>query len=452
MRPSEPAVPGRPPPPPGPCLVVGLARSGVAAALALRARGIEVAGCDTGAVPGDVRRTLEGAGVAVWPRTDGLALLDGTASLVKSPGVPGQAPVVALAREREIEVLGEFELGWRLLANPFLAVTGSNGKTTTTELIGHVHREAGLAVAVAGNVGTALSSLPGSTSRAAVVVAEASSFQLEDTVAFAPDAAVLLNVTEDHLDRHGTLEAYRAAKLEIFARQPAGAIAVAPVDFTAHEGLGAARRVTFGDSGSTADLSCHDAQLWWQGRALMSAAAIRLRGAHNLENAMAAAAVCLARGIAPAAVRAGLESFPGVEHRLEEVVTLDGVSYVNDSKATNVASAAVGISSFDGGVHAILGGRGKQADYAPLQGPVAARCRAVYLIGEAGPGIGEALAGTGVPRSAFADLEQAVNAARAAATPGDTVLLSPACASFDQYTSFEARGAHFRALVTRAQA
>jgi UDP-N-acetylmuramoylalanine--D-glutamate ligase len=356
--------------------------------------------------------------------------------------------VVAAARERGIPVLGELEIGWRLLPNPFVAVTGSNGKTTTVELVGHIHREAGLPVAVAGNVGTALSSLAGSLAPDRVVVCEASSFQLEDTEAFAPDAAVLLNITEDHLDRHGTLEAYRAAKLRIFARQPNEAIAVAPLGLGVEDLGGCARRVCFG-TGPGAELAARAGQLWWSEAPLMRTEEIRLRGAHNLENAMAAAAVCLARGVEADAVRAGLATFAGVPHRLEEVATAGGVLYVNDSKATNVASAAVGISSFAGGVHAILGGRGKGSDYAPLVAPVRERCRAIYLIGEAGPEIGRALAGTGVPSVAAGDLERAVAAARAAARPGDVVLLSPACASYDQYGSFEERGAHFRALATR---
>lgn len=449
MDPLGRAVLDRPPPPPGPCLVVGLARSGVAAALALRARGVEVSGCDSGEVPDRVRRELEEAGVPVWPRTDDLELLAGVQSLVKSPGVPASARVISAARERGVAVLGELELGWRLLPNPCLAVTGSNGKTTTTELIGHVHRKAGLPVAVAGNVGTALTSLVGSLEPEAALVLEASSFQLEDTVAFAPDAAVLLNLTEDHLDRHGTLAAYRAAKLEIFARQPAAGIAVAPLELSDDLG-GAARRIHFG-VGPAAELSIGAGRLWWMKEELIPTEAIRLRGDHNIENAMAAAAVCLARGIEPAAVRAALETFAGVAHRLEEVTTIDGVLYVNDSKATNVASAAVGIGSFDGGVHVILGGRGKHSDYGPLETPVSQRCRAVYLIGEAGLEIGEALQGTGVPRHACGDLEHAVVAARAAAAPGEVVLLSPACASYDQYASFEERGAHFRALVARSE-
>ena len=433
----------RPPLPPGPLLVVGLARSGVAAALALRARGAEVVGCDAQAVADGVRAELEAAGVAVHAPSDGVELLARAATVVKSPGVPQEAPVVVAARRLGTRVVGELEIGWRLLANEFVAITGSNGKTTTTELVGQIHREAGAAVVVAGNVGTALTTLPGTIDRSAVVVCEASSFQLEDTEAFAPDAAVLLNLAEDHLDRYHSVDAYRKAKLQAFVRQPADALAVAPPALLDQLG-GAAERVTFGPGG---DVELRDGRLYWRGTPFMDAGEVRLRGAHNLENAMAAAAVCLARGVAVAAVRAALASFAGVPHRLEEVATVRGVLYVNDSKATNVASAVVGIESFPGGVHAILGGRGKRSDYTPLAAPLAERARAAYLIGEAAPAIGAALAGAGVPLRECGDLAAAVAAARAAAQPGDVVLLSPACASYDQYGSFEERGEHFRALV-----
>jgi UDP-N-acetylmuramoylalanine--D-glutamate ligase len=432
----------RPPLPPGPLLVVGLARSGVAAARALRARGAEVIGCDARGIDAGIRAELEAAGVAVHAPSDGVELLAGSATVVKSPGVPQEAPVVVAARRVGTRVVGELEIGWRLLANDFIAITGSNGKTTTTELVGHIHREAGAGVVVAGNVGTALTTLPGTIDRSAVVVCEASSFQLEDTEAFAPDAAILLNLAEDHLDRYRSVDAYRAAKLQAFARQPPDALAVAPPALSGELG-GAAERVTFGRGG---DVELLDDRLCWRGNPFMDAAEVRLRGAHNLENAMAAAAVCLARGVAVAAVRAALASFAGVPHRLEEIATVGGVLYVNDSKATNVASAVVGIESFAGGVHAILGGRGKRSDFAPLAAPLAERGRAAYLIGEAAPEIGAALAGT-VPLRDCGDLAAAVTAARAAAQPGDVVLLSPACASYDQYRSFEERGDHFRALV-----
>ena len=461
----------RPPLPPGPYLVVGLARSGVAAAIALRSLGADVVGVDSGPVSDERRAELEAAGVPVHAGTPGPELLTGVETVIKSPGVPAEAPVIAAAREAGVGVLGEFELGWRLVPNETIVVTGSNGKTTTVELIGHLHRTAGLPVVVAGNVGTALTSLFGSgLPEAAIVVAEASSFQLEDTRLLAPDAGVLLNLAEDHLDRHGTFDAYKAAKLEVFARQPPGTVAVAPVDLAADVG-GQGERVLFageaagagerdaggapstahlggpGAASSAARLVDRDGALWWDGERLIAHDEIRLRGAHNRENAMAAAAVVLARGMERAAVREGLATFAGVAHRLEEVATRDGVLYVNDSKATNVASAIAGIESFEGGLHLILGGSRKAGGYGELAGPVAARARAVYLIGETGPEIAAALAGAGVPLHDSGDLETAVAAARAAARPGEVVLLCPACASFDQYTDYEARGEHFRALV-----
>jgi UDP-N-acetylmuramoylalanine--D-glutamate ligase len=440
-----PAVKPRPPLPAGPYLVAGLARSGTAAALALRARGEEVIGQDT-AEP-DVGR-LRDAGVEVHLRASGSELVTRARTLVKSPGVPADAPVVLAARERGLAVLGELELAWRLIPNQFVAVTGTNGKTTTTELVGHVHRVAGLPVAVAGNVGTPLASIVGELPAGATVVAEASSFQLEDTEQFAPEAAVLLNLEEDHLDRHGTFDAYVAAKLQVFARQGNDDVAVAPCDLEVDDLGGCARRVCFG-AGAEAELADRAGQLWWAEEPLLRTDEIALRGAHNRLNAMAAAAVTLARGVDPGAVREALRTFPGVPHRLEEVAERDGVLYVNDSKATNVASALVALASFpDRPVHLILGGRGKGGGYAALRGPVAERAAAVYAIGEAEEEIAAALAGAGPPVHRCGDLERAVATARAAARPGDVVLLSPACASYDQFRDFEERGERFRALVT----
>ena len=446
---------GRPALPPGPYLVVGLARSGVAAALALRARGEEVIGVDRG-TPTDVGR-LRDTGMELFLEGEGVALLDRVRAVVKSPGVPARAPVVAAARERGLPVLGELELGWRLLANEFVAVTGTNGKTTTVELIGHIHREAGLPVAVAGNVGVALAGLAAGgadgdlamvkVDEETTIVCEVSSFQLEDTLAFAPEGAVLLNLTPDHLDRHGTFDAYRAAKLEIFARQGNDDVAVAPLGLGVEDLGGCARRVCFGE-GPGAALSLSAGELWWEERPLLRVEEIRLPGRHNLQNAMAAAAVCLARGIEPDAVRAGLRSFAGVKHRLEEVALCDGVRWVNDSKATNVASTLVALDAFAAGtIHLILGGQGKGQDFSALRGPVGERCKAVYLIGEDAPVIAAALAGGVTPVLECGNLERAVTAAREAARAGDVVLLSPACASFDQFVDFEARGERFRELA-----
>jgi len=413
----------RPPLPPGPWLVVGLARSGLAALDVLRLRGEVARGVD--------RRRGD----------DDPAALDGVRAVVKSPGVPAQAPVIAAARERGLAVLGEVELAWRLIPNEFVAVTGTNGKTTTTELIGHIHREAGLPVAVAGNVGTALSSLVGQVPDAATVVCEVSSFQLEDAVEFAPEGAVLLNLAPDHLDRHGTFEAYTRAKLRVFAHQGNDDVAVAPLGLGVEDLGGCARRVCFGD-GPQAELSDRAGHLWWADEPLLAVEELPLRGLHNRRNAMAAAAICLARGIEPDAVRAGLRTFAGVEHRLEDVATIEGVLYVNDSKATNVDSTLVALASFDAPVHLILGGQGKGQDFAPLREPVAARCAGVYLIGEDAEEIGAVVGG-----ERCETLQRALDAAAAAARPGEVVLLSPACASFDQFEDFEARGRAFKEMV-----
>jgi UDP-N-acetylmuramoylalanine--D-glutamate ligase len=431
--------------------VVGLARSGVAAALALRARGEEVIGIDAGAADrpqlAEAAGRLSAAGIEVHLDASGDALAASAGTLIKSPGVPQTAPAVRAARAHGVPVIGELELAWRLLPNEFIAVTGTNGKTTTTEWIGHVHKEAGAPVTVAGNVGTALSSLVGRLDPGATVVCEASSFQLEDTDAFAPEAAVLLNLAEDHLDRHGTFEAYVAAKLRAFVNQGNHDIAVAPERLAGVEDLGGcARRVVFGER-PDAEVSARAGYLWWMQEPLLGTDELTLPGTHNLQNAMATAAVTLARGLDPDAVRQGLSSFTGVAHRLELIATRGGVAYVNDSKATNVASTVVALDAYGRGVHLILGGDGKQQDFAPLAAPIARACSAVYLIGRDAPQIAPALAGAGVATQDCGDLERALLAARLTARPGDTVLLSPACASYDQYEDFEARGEHFRTLV-----
>jgi UDP-N-acetylmuramoylalanine--D-glutamate ligase len=440
----------RPPLPGGPYLVVGLARSGEAAAAALRARGEEVIGVDAGSADhpalADAGRRLSESGVEVHLDASGDALAARARTLIKSPGVPQDAPIVQAARRRGLPVLGELELAWRWLDNQFVAVTGTNGKTTTTEWIGHIHREAGAPVAVAGNVGTAVSTLIGQIDAEVTVVCEASSFQLEDTEAFAPEAAVLLNLEPDHLDRHGSFDAYVAAKLRIFANQGNHDVAVAPAELKIEDLGGCARRVLFG-SLPAAELSERSGYLWWDEQPLLEVDRISLPGEHNRQNAMAAAAVCLARGIDPGAVIAGLETFSGVAHRLEQIAVRRGVRWVNDSKATNVASTIVALRAYPGGIHLIAGGRGKRQDFRPLAPLVAERCSAVYLIGEAAGELRMALGDTGVPLHEVGDLERAVAAAGQAARPGETVLLSPACASFDQFPDFEARGDHFRALV-----
>jgi UDP-N-acetylmuramoylalanine--D-glutamate ligase len=446
----------RPPLPQGPFLVVGLARSGRAVARMLAARGEVVRGVDSG-IP-DAAAGLRGAGVEVFLDTDGLAQLEGTRTVVKSPGVPREAPVIAAALERGIEVLGELELGWRALPNRFLAVTGTNGKTTTVELLGHLYRTAGEQVAVAGNVGTAVSELVGAVEPDATVVCECSSFQLEDTTEFAPECAVFLNLAPDHLDRHPDLDSYLAAKLRIFANQGNDDLAVynAEEPFLAGVDLGGcARRVAFcRAAGPDCEVALAEGTIFYDGEPLIAASELGILGEHNVSNAMAAAAAALSMGLSREAVRDGLASFAGVPHRLEEVAEIGGVRFVNDSKATNVASATVGLRSFEGGVHAILGGSEKDEPFAPLLDPVRERCGACYLIGVSADRVAAELAPAvqaGVPLYRCEDLEDAVRRAAAAAAPGEVVLLSPACASFDAFESFEARGERFREIVGSLQ-
>jgi UDP-N-acetylmuramoylalanine--D-glutamate ligase len=342
-----------------------------------------------------------------------LSLLAGVDALVKSPGVPGEAPLVVAARERGIPVWSEVELGYRLLAptgTRLVGVTGTNGKTTTTELLGAIFRAAGRDVAVAGNVGTPLTSVRG----ADWVVCELSSFQLEDVDSFGCDVAVLLNLEPDHLDRHGTFERYRAAKLRIFERARAKVVprglGLEGIEFSADDELPAEPLI---------------------------------RGRHNRENAAAATAAARAAGIADEHVAAALRSFAGVPHRLELVGEREGVRYVNDSKATNVAAARRALAAFaDEPVHLILGGSGKGEDFAPLAAAIGANVKSVHLIGAEAARLHEAVGG-----DLDATLERAVAHAAELAQPGDVVLLSPACASFDQFANFEERGEAFRRLA-----
>src|SRR4051794_39295356 len=298
----------RPPLPDGPFLVVGLARSGQAAAKLLARRGEDVIGVDSGNPKGAAG--LAGEGVEVVLDTDGLAQLDGMRTVVKSPGVPREAPVIAAALERGIEMIGELELAWRSIPYRFVAVTGTNGKTTVAELLGHVYRTAAEPVAVAGNVGTPLSSLAGEVDPAATVVCEASSFQLEDSVAFAPECAVFLNLAPDHLDRHRDLESYLAAKLRIFANQGNDDVAVYNADDPALAGTdlgGCARRVSFCvGAAPDCEVSLAEGTIFYDGEPLLAVPELGLFGEHNVANAMAAAAAALAMGIDRDAVREGL--------------------------------------------------------------------------------------------------------------------------------------------------
>ena len=404
-------------------LVLGLARSGRAAVAALRAQGVAVVAHDSSEAA-DVDGVE--AEIRLGPWDDDL--LDGIGLVVKSPGVPGEAPPVRAARARGVPVISEIELGARLLPNPLIGVTGTNGKTTTTALLGAVFDEAGWPVEVAGNIGRPLTSLAGAVDDGAWIVCELSSFQLEDVETLRPRVAVLTNLEPDHIDRHGTFDAYAAAKLRAFERQGDGDVAVVPRGFGPVPGL--ARRVEF---------SADDPL----------PAEPRIPGAHNRENAAAATAAALAIGVPDEAVARALQGFPGVEHRIEEVATVDGVLYVNDSKATNAAAALRALASFPGRrKHVILGGRGKDEPYDALAGAFASGDRA-YLIGEAADEIATALDAAQVPYVRAGTLDLALSEAAQAATESDVVLLSPACASFDQFERFEQRGEEFRRLVQK---
>ena len=381
-------------------LVLGLARSGQAAAAALERRGAEVvrAGRELG-------------------NDEDLSLLEGVGLLVKSPGVPGEAPLVAEARERGIPVWSEIEVATRLLRNPILGVTGTNGKTTTAEWLGFM-----LGAPVAGNVGRALSDLDGEVEPEQLVVVELSSFQLEDIDQFRPRIAVLLNLEPDHLDRHGSFEAYRDAKLRIFENQTESDTAVVPRDLD-HEVR--ARRVEFAaDDPLPAEPS--------------------LRGMHNRENAAAAVAAARAAGAAEEEIARGLREFKGVPHRLERVGERGGVGYVNDSKATNVAATLRALAAYeDTPVRLILGGSRKGEDFAPLAAALGPNVGAVYVIGETADELARAIPDT----IRAGDLATAVERAAEAGQPGEVVLLSPACASYDQFRDFEQRGEEFKRLV-----
>jgi UDP-N-acetylmuramoylalanine--D-glutamate ligase len=418
-RPYPSGVPGLP----TRALVLGLARSGRAAVAALGEQGVEV-------VAHDAAESVATAGLDAevhlgdWDD----AVLDGVGLVVKSPGVPGAAAPVAAARARGIPVISEVELGARLLPNPVIGITGTNGKTTTTALLGAMLEAAAWRAEVAGNIGRPLTSLLGGVADDAWIVCELSSFQLEDVVTLAPRVAVLTNLEPDHIDRHGSFDAYAAAKLRVFERQGPDDVAVVPRGLGAVPGEG--RRVEFAADDPLP-------------------AEPRIPGVHNRENAAAATAAARAIGVPDEAIARALEAFPGVEHRLEEIGTLGGVLYVNDSKATNAAAALRALASFPGRrKHVILGGRGKGEPYGALAASFEKGDR-VYLIGEAANEIAAALDDTGVPYVVSGTLERGLADAEAAAPAGEVVLLSPACASFDQFESFEHRGEEFRLLVQK---
>jgi UDP-N-acetylmuramoylalanine--D-glutamate ligase len=400
-------------------LVVGLARSGLAAAVALAGRGVQVVAADRSAEV-DAGR-LGDLGVELRLGTEEEeALLEGVELVVKSPGVPAESPPVAGARSRRIPVWSEVELGYRLLptGSRLIGVTGTNGKTTTTELLGAILRADGRAVEVAGNVGRALTDAALVAAEGSWVVCELSSFQLEDVHTLACDVAVLLNLEPDHLDRHGSFDAYRAAKLRIFERARAKVVprgfGIDGIEFSADDPLPAEPLIP---------------------------------GLPNRENAAAATAAARAAGVPDDAIAEALGTFPGVPHRLEQVRELHGVRWINDSKATNTAAARRGVAAYRSPLRLILGGSLKGEDFGPFVGDLPANVQSIYLVGAASDELAAALdaAGRGYVRAG--DLSTAISRAAADAEPGDVVLLSPACASYDQFANFEERGDTFRRLV-----
>ncbi len=405
-------------------LVLGLARSGQAAALALARRGVTVVAVDR-STELDVNE-LAKAGIELRLGLESGRLLEGAGLLVKSPGVPATSPLVKAARKRRTPVWSEVELASRLFPNPLLGVTGTNGKTTTTELLGAIFRAAERKVEVAGNVGRAICDLDGELDPDSWIVCELSSFQLEDIERLRLRVAVLLNVEPDHLDRHGSLEAYRDAKLRIFENQLEGDVAVLPRGFGKVPGHG--RRVEF---------DAHDPL----------PVEPLIPGEHNRENAAAAAQAARAAGISEEAIADALRTFPGVPHRLEPVAEIDGVRYVNDSKATNTAATRRAIAAYPDPLHVILGGRGKGESFDGLAEELSSLRARAYLIGETAEEMAGSLERAGVAFELCETLERAVAAAAGKAKRAEVVLLAPACASFDQFENFEQRGDEFRKLV-----
>jgi len=406
-------------------LVVGLGKSGAAAARLLRSRGASVVGADDQEVAADfeVRR--------VQP-----ASLRGIDLIVTSPGVPLSLSIFTEARSQNLEILGEVELAARFIDEPIAGITGTNGKSTTTALCGHLLTTAGLRVFTGGNLGTALSNRVLDGGELDATVCELSSYQLEGIETMRCAAATVLNVTPDHLDRYPSLDAYAAAKERIFQNQRAGDVAV----LNALDARVSAMRTNPGVQ----------RQMFHGSETLRALGLVlrvpTLRGAHNAENAAAASLLARRFGVRSDALQRGLDTYPGLPHRLEPVRVLDGVEWINDSKATNVDSVEKSLSAFDHGVLIIMGGRGKGSPYAPLRELLRARAKAILTIGEDAANLEAALSDVAKTISCRT-LPAAVEKARALAKPGDTVLLSPACASYDQFQNFEDRGDRFKALV-----
>ena len=439
-------------------LVVGLGKSGLAAALFLRRRGAQVTVSDVRsaeALAKDIPALLE-EGINVEAGGHGLLTFRRQDLIVVSPGVPLDTPELVQVRNFGLPIIGELELAARFLKGKTLAITGSNGKTTTTTLVGEILKEAGLPTLLGGNIGVPVISLIDESTDDTWLVLEVSSFQLESTREFHPSVAVILNITPDHLDRHGTFENYALAKERIFAEQTDADCLVLNADNarTAEASTRATARTYWFSTEQPVEQGAWVANGQVQFRArqgglaeeVLPIEAIPLKGSHNVENVLAA--VCAARlaGAPAEAVRRAIENFKAVEHRLEFVCTINGVDFYNDSKATNVDATEKAIAAFPDGIHLILGGKDKNSDYTLLSPLLRERVKAVYTIGSAAAKIESHLRGV-VPIQLCQTLDRAVKAASRAARPGDTVLLAPACSSFDQFESYEHRGRVFKELV-----
>lgn len=441
-------------------LVVGLGKSGVASALFLKAHGARVTVSDTKS--GDELRNeipaLLDHGITVETGGHGERTFREQDLIVVSPGVPVDAPLLQQARALGEAVIGEIELAARFLGGPIVAITGSNGKTTTTTLAGEILSAGGLTTLVGGNIGTPAISLADRAKTETVIVLEVSSFQLETIQTFHPKIAVVLNVTPDHLDRHRTFETYVDAKARIFENQNERDFAVLNADDATCVAMAARTRArVFWFSRQTEP----EQGAWVSGgnilfragqdqNQIMQVSEIPLKGAHNLENVLAAACAGALLGCAPAKIRQAVAGFKAVEHRLEYVATIRGVGYYNDSKATNVDATIKALESFPGNIHLILGGKDKGSDYTLLDKLLRQRVKRVYTIGAAAAKIESQIVTSknGGPGLVHAGtLESALRKANALAVPGDVVLLAPACASFDQFKSYEHRGQVFKELV-----
>jgi UDP-N-acetylmuramoylalanine--D-glutamate ligase len=439
-------------------LVVGLGKSGLAAALFLRDRGARVTVSDTrsAAALGDQIPALLEAGIMVEAGGHGLLTFRRQDLIVVSPGVPLDTPEVKNAQQLGLTVIGELELASRFLQGDIVAITGSNGKTTTTTLIGEIFAGAGLKTQVGGNIGLPVIELTPESTPDTWNILEVSSFQLETTVEFRPKIALVLNITPDHLDRHKTFEAYWAAKARITARQTAEDFLILNAEDPATQRVAAktkaqiywfsgARQIKQGTfvHGETLFFL---AQEGGKPEPVLPIAEIPLKGAHNVENVLAAVCAAKLAGIASESIRGTVRAFKAVEHRLEWVKTVHGVEYYNDSKATNIDATLKALASFPGGIHLILGGKDKDSDYTQLAPLLRERAKAVYTIGSAAEKIERELAGV-VKIVSAGSLDSAVNAASGAAVSGDVVLLAPACSSFDQFENYEHRGRAFRESV-----